>query len=145
MFFFYFPHFACELVLVCGACMCVCGVCGRLEGGDWSQFAVAGCCPFAPWKWLMNYKIITQWANRPRSTSSLFGHITSITTLYIYKIIIISIIKKPISDWVLVNNALRVDDDHFITVDSSFTVVVQYLPQLLHRFICGLFHLWALT
>lgn len=57
--FFNFPNFMCELVLVW---VCACarvrgGVCGRLKvvlvvvegegGGDWSQFAVAGCCPFA--------------------------------------------------------------------------------------------------
>lgn len=46
-------------------CVCVCararGVGG---GGDRSQFAVAGCCPFALCEWLMNYEIINQAANR---------------------------------------------------------------------------------
>lgn len=54
--FFNFPNFMCELVLVwvCVRARVRGGVCGRLKvvvegegGGDWSQFAVAGCCPFA--------------------------------------------------------------------------------------------------
>lgn len=57
--FFNFPNFMCELVLV-WVCVrarvrggCVWSVEGGAggggggRGGDWSQFAVAGCCPFA--------------------------------------------------------------------------------------------------
>lgn len=73
LFFFFFLFFPPPLHTRCCELACVCararGVGVRVGwggegGGDRSQFAVAGCCPFALCEWLMNYEIINQAANR---------------------------------------------------------------------------------